>query len=71
LAQKTKVVTCADFESFQRKSAEVFGLNKGSFEILIMDEDVELACESQTDFEDQLELLGEQKRYNAKIVLQK
>jgi hypothetical protein len=45
-------VACHDFESFQQKSAEVFGINIGSFEILIMDEDDELACESQTDFED-------------------
>ena len=46
LGNKTKAVTCHDFASFQQKAAEVFGLTVGIFEIVIMDEDDELACES-------------------------
>ena len=59
LAKKTKVVTCTDFKSLQQKSAEVFGLVKGSFEILIMDDDDELACDTQAEFGETLDYLGE------------
>ena len=68
LDKKAKAVICFDFETLKNNIAKSFGIDIKDYEIIFIDGEDELATESQTDFEDSLAMIGDQKRYVAKIV---